>query len=80
MLKTVSDFIESLSAHEPEITQMRQLTCQTLIVAYREAKRKNPEIAESFITSFIQDYPGVAELLSSSWLDMFGESVLATAN
>ena len=61
MLKPFPDFIESLSAHEPEITQMRQLTCQTLIVAYREAKRKNPEIAESFITSFIQDYPGVAE-------------------
>ena len=40
---------------------MRQLTCQTLIVAYREAKRKDPEIADNFISSFIQDYPGVAE-------------------
>ena len=61
MLKTVSDFIESLSTYEPEITKMQQLTCQTLIVAYREAKQKNSEIAENFITSFIQDYPGVAE-------------------
>jgi len=61
MLKIVSDFLESLSVNDPEIVQMLQLTCQTLIVAYREAKRKRPKIAEHFITSFIQDYPGVAE-------------------
>lgn len=61
MLKTVSDFLECSSSHEPEIAQMRQLACQSLIVAYREANRKDPNIAAHFLNSFIQDYPGVAE-------------------
>jgi len=61
MLKTISDFLENLSSCEPEIAKMQQLICQTIIVAYREAKRKDPEIAEHFIISFIQDYPGVTE-------------------
>lgn len=61
MLKTVSDFCAGLSSDAPELAKMRQLACQTLIVAYREANRKDPDIASHFLNSFIQDYPGVPE-------------------
>lgn len=61
MLKVVSDFLGNLSSHEPEIAQMQQLVCQSLVVAYREASRKDPDIAAHFLNSFIMDYPGVSE-------------------
>lgn len=61
MLKTVSDFCAGLSSDSPELAQMRQLACKSLIVAYREANRKDPDIAAHFVNSFIRDYPGVAE-------------------
>lgn len=61
LLKVFSDFQESLSSYNPEISQMRQLSCQSLIVAYREAKLKDPSIAAHFLNSFIEDYPGVTE-------------------
>ncbi len=50
---------------------MRSLTCQLLIVAYREAKRKDADIALSFVESFIGDYPGVPESsLLSRWCSL----------
>ncbi len=61
MLKTVSDFHEGLSSGCTEIAKIRQLACQSLIVAYREANRKDPDIAAHFVNSFVQDYPGVPE-------------------
>jgi len=61
MLKVVADFSEGLSSDLPEMAQMRQLACKLLIVAYREANRKDPDTAAHFANSFIQDYPGVPE-------------------
>lgn len=61
LLKTVLDFCAETSHHESEIAQIRSLACQLLIVAYREAKRKDTTIALSFAHSFIEDYPGVPE-------------------
>lgn len=61
LLKTVLDFCAETSHHESEIAQIRSLAYQLLIVAYREAKRKDTAIALSFAHSFIEDYPGVPE-------------------
>ena len=76
MLKTVSDFCTGLSSDSPEIAQMRQLACQVLIVAYREANRKDPDIAMHFVNSFIQDYPGVQESsLLPRWTSLVNASL-----
>jgi len=61
LIKAVLDFCAETARHAPEIAQIRSLACQLLIVAYREAKRKNPSGALAFVHSFIQDYPGVPE-------------------
>ena len=61
MLKSVSDFYESLSSDPPELAKMRQLASKSLIIAYREANWKNHDIATHFLNSFVQDYPGVPE-------------------
>ena len=42
-------------------SQIRNLSCQLLIVAYREAKKRDPEIAQSLVNSFTTDYPNVPE-------------------
>ncbi|MCW5200734.1 hypothetical protein VU07_02825 [Desulfobulbus sp. F4] len=71
MLKLVSDFLESSSSTDQELSKMRNLMCQLLIVAYREARRKNPEIAEHFLNSFTQDYPNVPEsCLLPKWIGL----------
>jgi len=77
MLKTVSDFCTGSPSDSSEIAQMRQLACQSLIVAYREANRNNSNIAVHFVNSFIQDYPGVAEsCLLPRWTSL-GNACLA---
>lgn len=77
MIKTVSDFYSGLSSDSPELAQMRQLACQSLIVAYREANRKDPDIAAHFVNSFIQDYTGVAgSCLLPCWTSL-GNACLA---
>jgi len=61
LLKFVLDFWEEISKKNDELSQIRNLSCQLLIVAYREAKKRDPEIAQSLINSFTIDYPGVPE-------------------
>jgi len=61
LLKTILDFVEETEKHTPEIAEIRNLACQLLIVAYREASRKDLPAAEAFFNSFTDDYPGVAE-------------------
>jgi len=61
LLKTVLDFCAEKPHHNSEVAQIRSLACQLLIVAYREAKRKDAAIALSFAHSFIEDYAGVPE-------------------
>ena len=71
MLKVSTDFFEKSASLEQELCQMRHLMCQLLIVAYREASRKNPETAEHFLNCFIQDYPGVNEsCLLPRWMSL----------
>ena len=54
-LKYVYDYF---AASEEESTFARNYFVQILIVVYREAKRRDPEIAMDFVTAFIADYPG----------------------
>lgn len=71
MLKVASDFLDDSSSLDQEASQMRHLMCQLLIVAYREARRKDIEIAEHFLNSFIQDYPNVPEsCLLPKWIGL----------
>ena len=61
ILKVIQDFVVETASHVPEIAEIRSLACQLLIVAYREARRKDPDAALPFVHSFIEDYPGVPE-------------------
>ena len=61
LLKFVLDFWEKIFKKNDELSQIRNLSCQLLIVAYREAKQRDPEIAQSLVNSFTTDYPGVPE-------------------
>jgi hypothetical protein len=61
LLKFVFDFWEEIFKKNDELSQIRNLSCQLLIVAYREAKKRDPEIAQSLVNSFTTDYPGVPE-------------------
>lgn len=61
LIKLILDFHQSWTSKQDEISQIQSLLCQLQIVAYREARRKNPDIASCFISSFIADYPGVPE-------------------
>lgn len=61
LLKFVLDFWEEIFNKNDELAQIRNLTCQLLIVAYREAKKRDAEIAQSLVNSFTTDYPDVPE-------------------
>lgn len=61
ILVFVLDFCEELSQQNDELARIRNLSCQLLIVAYREAKKHNATIAHSLVNSFTLDYPGVPE-------------------
>lgn len=61
LLKMILDFVEETAKQTPEIAEIRNLSCQLLIVAYREASRKDHPAAEAFFNSFTDDYPGIAE-------------------
>jgi hypothetical protein len=70
-LKLVADFYSSDSTDTEEMAQIRDLICQTFIFAYREARRENLQIAEAFLYSFVQDFPGVSEsLLLPKWCSL----------
>jgi len=77
MLKLVREFYDGLRSDDPELARIRDIACQTLIVAYREANRKDPDIAAHFVHSLIQDYPGVSEsCLLPRWTSL-GNACLA---
>jgi hypothetical protein len=61
LLKFVLDFWEEIFNKNDELAQIRNLTCQLLIIAYREAKKRDTEIAQSLVNSFTTDYPDVPE-------------------
>ena len=61
LLKFVLDFWEEIFNKNDELAQIRNLTCQLLIIAYREAKKRDAEIAQSLVNSFTTDYPDVPE-------------------
>ncbi len=61
LIRAVLDFCKETSKNHEKIAQIRSLFCQLLIGAYREAKRKNQDVALSLLHSFIGDYQGVPE-------------------
>ena len=78
MLKLVVEFYDQLRSDTPELAQIRDIACQTLIIAYRESNRKDPDIAANFVHSFIQDYPGISEsCLLPRWTSL-GNACLAS--
>jgi|GEM_PF-2098977 len=60
-IKCVLDFWAETTDQVEELAQIRRLVCQLLIVAYREAKKKEPSTALAFVQSFIEDYPDARE-------------------
>ena len=74
--KFVLDFWGGILKKNDEFSQMRSLSCQLLLVAYREAKKRNPEIAQSLVNSFTTDYPGVPEsTLLPRWCSLAQASI-----
>jgi hypothetical protein len=61
LIHVVREFHEATESHAQDIREIRSMICQLLIVAYREAKKKNPEIALTFARSLVDDYPGLPE-------------------
>ena len=61
MLKCVRDAYEEKPGITEEMRQTRDMFCQLIIVAYRDAAHVNQEVALALAHSFISDYPGVAE-------------------
>lgn len=60
-VKTFLDFYGGLSTGDLETAQMRDTICKSIISTFRDANRKDPDIAAHFVNGFIQDYPGVSE-------------------
>jgi hypothetical protein len=72
-LKYLYDYF---AASEEDSTFARNYFVQILIVVYREAKKRDPEIAMDFLTAFITDYPGTnGTALLPRWTAL-GEAVL----
>lgn len=70
-LKYVLDFCNENKKLDNETAQMRNLVCQLLIVAYREAKKKNSDTARALVHSFIDDYPGApGSCLLPRWISL----------
>lgn len=59
-LKTVSDYRQQTLKHK-EFAEFREIFLKLIIIAYREAKRIDPDVAFSIVSSFIDDYPGAQE-------------------
>lgn len=75
-VKTVLDFFEETSQHHDGFAELRSLVFQLLIVAFREAKHKDRDVALAFLHSFIEDYPGVPESsLLSRWSSLANASL-----
>jgi len=53
-VKYLADFY----VDEDETSQARDILTQVLIVAYRDAKKNDPDLAKSFANAFITDFPG----------------------
>jgi len=59
-LKVIHDY-RQITIENQEFAEIREIFLKLIIVAYREAKRVDPDIALSIINSLINDYPGVQE-------------------
>jgi hypothetical protein len=59
-LKVIHDYRQKTIENQ-EFAEIREMFLKLIIVAYREAKRVDSDIALSIINSFIDDYPGVQE-------------------
>jgi hypothetical protein len=78
LIQVACDFQEETERQVQEINEIRSRVCQLLIVAYREAKRKDPEIALAFVHSFIEDYPSIPESsLLTRWCSLTQSSLAA---
>jgi hypothetical protein len=59
------------------LKEPRSLLCQLILVAYRDAKKRDPEVARDFAYAFIQDFPGAAgSALLPRWSSL-GDAALA---
>lgn len=84
-LKVVADYRQGNVAH-PEMAEIREMLFSLIVVAYREARRADLNIAYGLIDGFIGDYPGVPEsCLLPKWCSLANASiamreVIPTAN
>jgi hypothetical protein len=59
LLSVVSDFYSHEARRSDEdIARLTDLFCQLFMVVYREAKRRDPMVANGLLHAFLRDYPG----------------------
>lgn len=60
LLWNVANFYKEMDKTDDEnIKRAQSIIYQTIIVAYREANRNNPEVATALVNSFTSDYPNI---------------------
>ena len=76
LLFVLDDFHKQGNLVEKELSVFRDYFFQTFIVLYRETTKYNPEIAEAFAHSFIQDFGDVSQsTLFSRWYSLTKASI-----
>jgi len=76
LIQAVADLYEPEDSGLEENLQIQDLFCQLLIVTFREADRIDKNISHALLSSFIKDYPDVAESCLAPQLSYLMESML----
>jgi hypothetical protein len=77
IIKYIYDVLTPKSENDLEITKSKAIFAQYIIVAYRESKKNDSEIAEALLYSFIEDFPSISNsCLLEKWRT-FAESILS---
>lgn len=80
MIRVANDFVKETAEADEEYARIRDLACQLLIVAYREANKVDPTVAATLVNSFVQDYPGAPKsCLLPRWTALLQASQAARA-
>lgn len=77
IIKYIYDVLTPKSENDLKIMQSKAILSQYIILAYREAKKKDIEIANGLLYSFIEDYPSRSHsCLLEKWRTL-AESILS---
>jgi hypothetical protein len=77
LIRFVNDFYQPHESEEDaEIAGIAEMFCKILIVIYRDAKKRNAEVAHALLFSFLQDFPGADNTCLFSRWDYLAKAAL----